>query len=64
MLSVYNLIPQDFSDIHHMFIHEIVSSEEYAIKIYQKSGYNQEAKTQVKIWQQLLRIAENRDIGE
>ena len=60
----YMLTPEDFSDIHRMAEHGIIPDEEYGIKMYQKSGYDEKAKTQVETWQQLLRIAENKDIGE
>jgi hypothetical protein len=63
-MEPYRLTFEDFNEIRRMFDLGIVSSEDGAVKMYQKSGYDEKAKLQVNIWQQYLRIAENRCADE
>ena len=63
-MELYQLNFKDLNEIHKMINLGIVSSEVEAIKIYQKSGYDEKAKLQINIWQQYLRIADNKCIDE
>jgi hypothetical protein len=63
-MEPYYLTEKDFSDISRMFKYGIVTSIDGAVRRYQQKSYNKEAKKDVNIWQQLLRIRENKAIDE